>query len=138
MRDFAALPKKAKKTDLDEYAVINVSPSLVPNPYLPAFRVFTYNVSGTALAGNGDAAEGEDGLENQKKKKKKKKGSKRKHGHHRPDKDRPAVDCKKKENKGRWECRPKKPQHADAESPSRSNQLWSPLGYAQVSSIEFD
>ncbi|TDL29508.1 hypothetical protein BD410DRAFT_26204 [Rickenella mellea] len=118
LNDFSELPKEGK-TNLDEFAVVNVAPSVVPNPYVPSFRVFTYNVTG---------AEEDGGIE-ARRKKKKKKGSKRKHGHRRPEKDRPAKECKEKEE--RWECRPKKPWYSDASAPSRKNELWSPLGYAQ-------
>ena len=44
LKDFADLPK-AGKTDLSNYGVINVSPPVVPNPYLPTFRVFSYNIT---------------------------------------------------------------------------------------------
>ena len=124
MQDFSELPKKAK-TDLDEYAVINVGPSVVPNPYLPSFRVFAYNIT---EAGSVNAMKEKD----KKKKKKKKKDSKRNHGHRHSGKE-SEVDCSKKENKAKWACRPKKPQHAREDSPSRTNMLWTPLGYAQVS-----
>lgn len=123
MDDFSELPKSKKKTDLDDYAIINVSPSVIPSPYLPSFRIFAYNVTGLppTLSSQDDDYEVE---------KKKKKEKKKKH-----DRSKPDVDCNRKENKKKWECRPKKPQHADPESPSRSNKLWTPLGYAQVSKI---
>lgn len=120
MNDFGMLPKEGK-TDLDEYAIINVSPSVVPNPYLPSFRVYAYNVTEV------------DELVYGEKQQRWKTSSKRNHGHRRSEKGGGQVDCKKKENRDTWECRPKKPYHAHAESPSRMNQLWSPLGYAQVS-----
>ena len=44
LEDFSELPKKGK-TDLDEFAVINVGPSVVPNPYVPTFRVYAYNAT---------------------------------------------------------------------------------------------
>lgn len=79
------------------------------NPYVPALRVFSYNVTGYTDS----YAEAE----------KKKKGSKRKHSH--------RDDCKKDDK--RWGCRlPHEKWHSDAESPSRKNTLWSPLGYSQV------
>ncbi len=123
MNDFSELPS-AKKTDLDEYAVINVSPSVVPNPYLPTFRVFAYNITGAPAA-----RQDEDVVEAEQKKMKE---SKRKHGHRHPKKDK-NLDCSKKEYRDTWACRPKKPYHASEDSPSRINQLWTPLGYAQVS-----
>ncbi|KAH8118273.1 Metallo-dependent phosphatase-like protein, partial [Phellopilus nigrolimitatus] len=116
MEDFSSLPKKGK-TDLDDYVVINVAPSVVPNPYLPTFRVFAFNKKD--------------------KKKDKKKSPKRDHGHRHP---RPGsgaeVDCKKKANRETWACRERKPQHASGDAPSRTNRLWTPLGYAQVSCIQ--
>lgn len=120
--EFSALPKKAK-TDLDDYAVINVGPSVVPNPYLPTFRVFAYNATG----GSGDDVETHGDTEVQFMKKK----GGRDHGHKHPGKH-ADVDCKKKENRGTWACRPRKPQYASEDAPSRRNTQWTPLGYAQV------
>ena len=121
------MPKKSK-IDLDEWAVINVSPSVVANPYLPSLRVFSYNVT-SHNAGLQDYTD-VDGQ-----KKKKRKGSKRKHGHRHGGK---AKDCKKKKNRDRWECRsPQKKWHSDKHAPSRMNRLWSPLGYSQVNCIFF-
>ncbi|KAL5507973.1 hypothetical protein ACEPAH_5591 [Sanghuangporus vaninii] len=117
--DFSALPKKAK-TDLDEYAIINVGPSVVPNPYLPTFRVYAYNATG-----NADTED--EGM----KKKKKKKEPKRKHGHRHPGRETKKIDCKKKANRSTWACRPEKPHYASKNSPSRRNTRWTPLGYAQ-------
>ena len=42
--EFSDLPDPM---DYDHYAVVNVSPSVVPNPYVPSFRVFSYNITGT-------------------------------------------------------------------------------------------
>jgi len=127
MNDFGELPS-AKKTDLDEYAVINVSPSVVPNPYLPSFRVFAYNITGApVIRQEGQGTDDDTTIDAEKKKKK---GSKRKHGHGHPKKDK-NIDCSKKEYRDTWACRPKKPYHASEDSPSRENQLWTPLGYAQ-------
>lgn len=136
LEEFSELPKKAKKMDLDDYAVVNVAPSIVPNPYLPSFRVYAYNVTGSRFLASSRSfldeqrnaySQGEYSEEQRKKKK----GRKKKH-----DKDKPDVDCSRKENRSRWACRPKKPQHADPESPSRSNRLWTPLGYAQVRRVQ--
>ncbi|KAL5530139.1 hypothetical protein ACEPAF_6396 [Sanghuangporus sanghuang] len=121
--DFSALPKKAKM-DLDEYAIINVGPSVVPNPYLPTFRVYAYNATGKANTED----EGMDGMK--KKKKEKKKEPKRKHGHRHPGRE-TKIDCKKKANRSTWACRPEKPHYASKNSPSRHNTRWTPLGYAQ-------
>jgi hypothetical protein len=40
--------KSSKKLDYDALAVVNVAPSVVPNPYLPSFRIYAYNLSGSA------------------------------------------------------------------------------------------
>lgn len=45
LSDFAELDEEINE---DEYAVVNVAPSVVPI-YLPSFRVFLYNVTGSAL-----------------------------------------------------------------------------------------
>lgn len=115
-KDFKDLPKTSK-IDHDEYTIVNAAPSVVANPYLPAFRIFSYNITGH----NDERTRDDMELE-------KKKGSKRKHGHRHGGK---KKDCKKKENRDNWECRPQKPWHSSAKSPSRMNTLWSPLGYAQ-------
>jgi endopolyphosphatase len=118
LKDFAALPATPK---IDNYAVINVSPPVVPNPYLPTFRIFSYNITGAEQVPN---------AQNSKKKKKKKKKKKRRHGHHRGDHRDKKSYCK--EHQDTWKCRLDQPWHSDPGSPSRTNTLWSPLGYAQV------
>lgn len=109
LQDFSALPKSSKKTDLDGYAVINVSPPVVPNPYLPTYRVFAYNVSN--IAGS---------------------SSKRKHGHHRGGGTDKKTLCKQAAYQDSWKCQLNDPWYSDPDSPSRTNQQWTPLGYAQV------
>ncbi|KZT24494.1 Endopolyphosphatase [Neolentinus lepideus HHB14362 ss-1] len=110
LQDFSDLPKE-KKIDHDEYAVVNISPSVVPNPYLPSFRIFAYNITGAP--------------------KKYSKTSRRKgHGHG------PTLDKKHACKEGSayqetWWCQLDKPWHSDADAPSRMNTLWTPLGYAQ-------
>lgn len=81
LADFRELPKR-KSLDLDDFAVVNVGPSVVPT-YMPSLRVFTYNVSAVEEEeGEDDEDDGEDGdAGSEGKKKKKKKGDKRKHGH---------------------------------------------------------
>ncbi len=115
INDFGDLPQKGK-TDHDNYGVVNISPSVVPNPYLPSFRIYTYNITHV-----GDMAN----------MKKKKKSSNRKHGHRRGDGDK-AEMCKKKRYKNSWRCKLDEPWYSDPDAPSRVNTLWSPLGYAQV------
>lgn len=114
MQDFGSLPKKA---DQDDYVVVNVGPAVVPHPYLPTFRIFAYNATGAEV------------------KKEEVDMTKRKHGHRYPKKK--DVDCKQKEHRETWACRPKKPQYANPHAPSRTNRLWTPLGYAQVRSEIF-
>ncbi|TFY83609.1 hypothetical protein EWM64_g409 [Hericium alpestre] len=115
LKDFDALPQKNKETDYDDYGVVNVSPSVVPNPYLPSFRVFSYNITGADVS---TPAGLDDDLK------------KRKHGHRHGDGSRDAY-CKKPAYRGSWRCHLKEPWHSDPDSPSRRNTLWSPLGYAQ-------
>jgi endopolyphosphatase len=123
-KDFKDIPKKSK-IDLDEWAVVNVSPSVVANPYLPALRVFSYNVT-SHNAGTEKPGDPTDMGDQQKKTE----GSKRKHSHRHGGK---PKDCKKKKNRDRWECRsPQGKWHSDEHAPSRTNTLWSPLGYSQV------
>jgi len=112
VNDFGDLPKKGK-TDYSNYGVVNVAPSVVPNPYLPSFRIYTYNIT---------QARSETNL--------KKKKSKRKHGHRRGDGNKEEL-CKKKKYKNSWRCRLDEPWYSDPDAPSRVNTLWSPLGYAQ-------
>ncbi|KAL0070755.1 Endopolyphosphatase [Marasmius tenuissimus] len=120
MDDFATLPSTSK-VELDEYAVINVSPPVVPNPYLPTFRIFSYNISSVEAAVN-----------KKKKKKKGKKGGKRKPGHHRGKHGDKSVHCKEEPFQTSWKCHLSNDTwHSDPESPSRKNQLWTPTGYAQ-------
>lgn len=116
VNDFGDLPKKGK-TDYDNYGVVNVAPSVVPNPYLPSFRIYTYNTT---------HAQSETNL-----KKKKKKSSKRKHGHRRGKGNKEEL-CKKKKYEDSWRCKLNEPWYSDPDAPSRVNTLWSPLGYAQV------
>lgn len=109
-KDFSKVPKKSK-TDEDDYTIIMAAPSLVANPYLSSLRIFSYNITGAE----------DDNVTTFKKKKKEKK-------------EKGKKDCRKKKNRDKWSCRPQKPRHGDANSPSRSNTLWTPLGYSQVSS----
>lgn len=118
LNDFSSLPKFSNVV-MDEYAVVNVAPSVVPNPYLPSFRIFTYNISGNAQHELQGAL-------------KKKKGSKRKHGHDRGDKGNKTTHCQIEEHQKTWICHLNDPWHSDPDSPPRSNQRWTPLGFAQV------
>lgn len=114
MKEFSALPKSPKMAD---YAVVNVAPAVVPNPYLPAFRIFSYNITDTRrdyhLTTKG----------------------KRKHGHPRGDKGNKTMHCETEEYRDTWRCHLDRPWFSDPDSSSRSNQQWSPLGFAQVSNL---
>lgn len=128
--DFANLPGKAD-TDMDEFAVINVGPSVVPNPYVPTFRVFAYNTTGDGYSQSENDAlevEGSDDDEDEVN------AARRDHSHKHPNRKKEKAECKKKKekNKDKWACRPRKAHHASGRSPSRTNRLWSPLGFAQV------
>ena len=57
LRDFNQI-SKAEKRHYDSLAVVNVSPSVVPNPYLPSFRIFVYNATGAAYV-PGDIGHGQ-------------------------------------------------------------------------------
>ncbi|KAJ3778876.1 endopolyphosphatase [Lentinula raphanica] len=117
--DFAKLPKP-KKTELDEYAVINVSPSVVPNPYLPTFRIFTYNITGVDNAlvfGGSDRQMNAINVR-----------AERSFDQHQEEQRFELSECKDELYRNTsWVCQP--PTSADA--PSRVSRLWTPLGYAQ-------
>jgi len=117
LKDFSSLPKSSNVV-MDEYAVVNVAPSVVPNPYLPSFRIFTYNISRNAQHKLQGAL-------------KKEKGSKRKHGHDRGDKGNKTTHCQIEAHQKTWICHLNDPWHSDPDSPSRSNQRWTPLGFSQ-------
>ncbi|KAF9518808.1 hypothetical protein BS47DRAFT_1370951 [Hydnum rufescens UP504] len=112
--DFGLLPSM-KKVDMDNFVIVNVSPSVIPT-YYPSVRVFTYNNTGgpdaASAALRARRRGGDDG---------KSKRGKRK------------VDCRLKKNKDKKSCRIKGPRYNDPMSPSRTNTLWTPLGYVQFS-----
>ena len=110
IEDFSTLPKSAKHTKYEDYAVVNVGPSVVPNPYVPTFRIFSYNISEANV----------------------KLAKKRKHGHHRGDQGNKTTQCESEEYQDTWWCHLDKPWYSDSTAPSRSNGRLTPLGYAQV------
>ncbi|KAG7527447.1 hypothetical protein FFLO_06927 [Filobasidium floriforme] len=119
-KDFNDMPKLSK-IKMEDYAVVHVSPSVIPT-YLPGIRVFSYNVTGLELDDD-DYESGVDGL--------KKKGKKRKGGGHRHGK-KPKNNCHEPEHEDQPHCKFRsKPRFYSPESPSRSNQMFTPLGYAQ-------
>jgi endopolyphosphatase len=113
LEEFATLPESPEDIDLDDYAVINVSPSVVPHPYAPSFRIFSYNVTGD----EGRKA----GMLKQ-----------RNHRKHRGQYGDKETECGKEEWRRSWKCHLRGTWYSNPESPSRINQLWTPLGYAQV------
>ncbi|KAF8621618.1 hypothetical protein AX15_007637 [Amanita polypyramis BW_CC] len=106
IKEFSALPDEV---DLDDYAVINVSPSVVPNPYVPSFRLYSFNATDNS---------GAEGL-------------RRNHGRRRGGYGDKETECSKKAWRSSWKCHLNETWYSDPESPSRSNQRWTPLGYAQ-------
>jgi len=118
--NFSYIPK-VSKIDYDNYAVVNVAPSVVPNPYLPTFRIFSYNITGIKSAAR--AIDSTDYIQTMKNRTPK---------HPRNKAGNKEKLCKKKEYKDTWKCRLREPWNADEEAPSRSNTLWSPIGYTQV------
>jgi endopolyphosphatase len=102
--DFSKLSKRGDEVNEDDYVVINVSPSVVPT-LQPSFRIYSYNVSGTKYIRTREG------------------GNRTRHT---------PGECKKERYKHSWKCKLDEGWHSDPESPSRSNKLWTPLGYAQV------
>lgn len=113
MQEFSTLPKSAKETKYEDYAVVNVGPSVVPNPYVPTFRIFSYNITEVNESWN-------------------EKGMKREHGHNRGDHGNKTTQCKSEEYQDTWRCHLDNPWYSDPAAPSRSNKRLTPLGYAQV------
>lgn len=129
--NFETLPKTKKNVNLDDYGVISVSPSVVPNPYLPTFRIFTYNITDHYSARTGAPPAVERAQVPLKDR-----GPKhpRSGGGEAGDK---KKLCKEKEHRDSWKCMLHEPWYSDDEAPSRKNTLWSPLGYAQVRTVSF-
>ncbi|KZP17262.1 endopolyphosphatase [Athelia psychrophila] len=117
---FENIPKESK-IDYDDYGVVNVSPSVVPNPYLPSFRIFSYNITdaGSQMMRPSDS-------------KLRVHTTKDRTPRHRSGRagDKKKL-CKLKEYRDTWKCQLREAWHSDEEAPSRQNKLWSPLGYAQ-------
>ncbi|KAG2141710.1 Metallo-dependent phosphatase-like protein [Suillus bovinus] len=126
MADFKALAKRSKHLNYDDYAVVNVSPSLVPNPYLPSFRVFSYNISGLGSTTVGAVGEDEYLLMTKKERASRWKHLPYRHGNDGND----GRQCTSAEYRDSWRCK-FRPWRSDSHAPSRQNTLWTPLGYAQ-------
>lgn len=122
LRDFAELPKSSQNTSHGDYGVVNVAPSVVPNPYLPSFRIFTYNTTGSPY-NPGHLGEEEQLVP---------RDGNRKLSTQRLD-DVESPRCDLRGNMTIEACRPSRNWHSSPQSPSRTNRLWTLLGYAQVS-----
>ncbi|KIJ70553.1 hypothetical protein HYDPIDRAFT_105296 [Hydnomerulius pinastri MD-312] len=120
--DFAALPDSKRKINYDNYAAVNVNPSVVPNPYLPAFRAYSYNVTG--LANTPVRSVGQSAYLKEVRTLKRRNRLPHRHGN-------TAGQCENAVDRQSWRCRLDNPWHSDEEAPSRKNTLWTPLGYAQ-------
>jgi endopolyphosphatase len=108
MQDFGGLPRR-KAADEAGFAAVNVNPSVVPE-YVPAFRVYAYNITAAPVRASKD----------------------RHHGHHRGPKG-DKRRCKEAPWRDTWRCRLTAKWHSDPASPARANGRWTPLGFAQVS-----
>ncbi len=126
LKDFSHI-SKPDKAQYDSLAVVNVSPSVVPNPYLPSFRIFSYNISGTPYR-PGDLGE-TGGTQSDSNDSNHSLASGRHLGDH---VDRDTVCNGEDSGNSTWLCRLSSPWHSSPESPSRINTLWTPLGFAQV------
>jgi endopolyphosphatase len=115
MEEFSHLPKESEEEKLDGLAVINEAPSVVPNPYVPGLRIFSYNVSSEEV----------------------KQTKKRNHGHQRGRKGDKDKHCKEEPYRSSWKCHLSEKWYSDADAPSRKNQQWTPLGYAQVKTVDW-
>lgn len=126
LKDFAGLPKASQNINHDNYAVVNVAPALVPNPYLPSFRIFVYNTTGIAYT-PGDLGHNAQ-LDSE---------ATETHGTDNRLSDLAASLCANPANENTWRCKLDQPWHSNESSPSRENRLWTPLGYAQVSATRW-
>ena len=124
LKKFDQFDVPEKEVDYDGLGVANVAPSVVPNPYLPSFRIFSYNISGSrysagALGDTSGTGREEDGQLT--------------HQRHLGD----YVDRERQCHGGghpnaSWRCMLNRPWHSSPHSPSRTNRLYTPLGFAQV------
>jgi endopolyphosphatase len=128
LASFEALPKTSKQLNYDDYAVVNVSPSLTPNPYLPTFRVFNYNISGLHATSVGAVSEDEYVHKIKMERATRWKHLPYRHGNL----ENNYSQCRSASYRDSWRCKRFHPWRSDGRAPSRQNSLWSPLGYAQV------
>ncbi|KIK37842.1 hypothetical protein CY34DRAFT_15428 [Suillus luteus UH-Slu-Lm8-n1] len=121
--DFSGIPEPLEDTHYDNYAVVNVNAAIVPNPYIPSFRVFTYNTTG--LSGFAKDVGSDPYLQTIKA------TQRRRALNHEQVRAFTEPKCEREEYRNAWRCQFDKPWHSDSESPSRRNSLWSPTGFAQ-------
>ncbi|KAG1735436.1 Metallo-dependent phosphatase-like protein [Suillus lakei] len=121
--DFSEIPEPLEDTHYDNYAVVNINAAIVPNPYIPSFRIFTYNTTG--LSSFASDVGSDPYLQTIKATQRRRALN---HGQVRAIK---KPKCERKKHRSTWRCQFDKPRHSDSESPSRRNSLWSPLGFAQ-------
>jgi len=121
--DFSEIPSPLEEIHYDNYAVVNTNAAIVPNPYIPSFRVFTYNITG--LSSPVKDISSDPYLQTTKA------AWRRRSLNHEHVRELKKPKCESKEYRNTWRCHFGKPWYSDSESPSRSNSLWSPLGYAQ-------
>jgi len=114
--NFSHIPK-ISKIDYDNYGVVNVAPSVVPNPYLPTFRIYSYNITG--IRSVAEVIDATDMRTTKNRTPKHHRGGKR---------GNKKKLCKQTQYKDTWKCRLRDAWNTDQEAPSRSNTLWSPLG----------
>lgn len=121
LKSFDHLSDAEKKLDYDSLAVANVGPSVVPNPYLPSFRIFSYNITGSRYSPGavGETNGSGDGQLN--------------HQRHLGDyMDRASLCHDSGALNESWRCKLNDRWHSSPNSPSRTNRLYTPLGFAQV------
>lgn len=123
--DFSQIPEPLEEIHYDNYVVMNINSAIVPHPYIPSFRVFTYNITGLSSAAVRDISS--DSYLQMTKATWRRRALQHEQVH-----TLKKAKCKRKKYRNTWRCHFGKPWHSDSESPSRSNSLWSPLGYAQV------
>ncbi|RDX55657.1 hypothetical protein OH76DRAFT_757959 [Lentinus brumalis] len=111
LQEFGDVPK-AENLDHDNYGVVNVAPSLVPT-YLPSFRIFAYNTTGELYEPGQLGEDEQPGPAT------------------RSMRDIAGPLCHDPEYQNTWRCQLTQPWHSNPKSPSRTNALWTPLGFAQ-------
>lgn len=122
--DFSEIPSPLKEIHYDNYAVVNTNAAIVPNPYIPSFRIFAYNITGLSSAAKDISSDPYLQMT--------KEAWRRRSLNHEHARELKKPKCERKKYRNTWRCHFDKPWYSDSESPSRSNSLWSPLGYAQV------